>query len=422
MASLTSVLRQRQFFWFTTGQTVSFFGDKLHAMALIGLIGTLRPDDSPLVLAGLALLYCLPFLVVAPVAGAFVDRWSRKRTLVLCDVLRAGVVVLMPLVYTAAGLVPLLGMVASVVVLTLFFNVAKMAIVPDLVPPHDLLAANAISSVLSRLASLAGIVAGGAIVGASVWERLGWPGYAVGFYLDAFTFTVSVATLSMLTTRPPLAAGTSGTHLGRRLLRHDAREVLELVRGDPRVLFALAASALLGAIAGAMYVTLVVLLQTRTAWGTTGVGLVLGIVAAGIVVGSTLVGRMGGGWPKPRIAVAAFVTIAVAIASFASPFDFALHGPMALIAGTAIGPLMVALDTTLHEALPEHARGRVFSARDIVLNVAFGLTAAVTGLSIFVAGPDGATDPIRRLLLVLAAFVLAMAAGGERFAQRRLGP
>lgn len=427
MISATSVFRQRPFLWFTAGQTISFFGDKLHAMALIGLVGTRAPKESPLVLAGLALLYCVPFLVVAPIAGVCVDRWNRRRTLILCDLIRAGVVVAMPLTYAHLGLGALLAMVLAIVVLTLLFNAAKMAIIPDLVPHDALLEANAVSSVLSRVATLAGVVLGGAIVGASVWEHFAWPGFAVGFYLDAFTFMISVSTLVMMPAGPR-ASGRGPRHSGQYATtpglpqrfgtwREDVREVFEVVRRQPMVRFVLAASSLLGAIAGAMYVLLVVLIQTRTPWGTTGVGILLGVVAGGIVAGSAIVARVGRAWPRPHIVIGAFAALSVVILSFAAPFSFASHGPAAFGGGLALGPLMVALDTMLHERVADRLRGRVFSARDIVLNVAFGLSAATIGVTVAYFDRQ-ALDALGLVIPVVAALVVSAAGAGHRWLAR----
>ncbi|MEP6914168.1 MAG: MFS transporter [Acidobacteriota bacterium] len=430
-ATLSSVLRQRPFFWFTAGQTLSFFGDKLHAMALIGLTGTMQPESTPLVLAGLALLYCVPFLIVAPIAGAMVDRWNRKRTLIACDAARAVVVALLPMAYARTGSVVLLFVfVAAVVVTTLFFNVAKMAIVPDLVAARDLVSANAVSSLLSRTASLAGIVFGGLIVGWPIWTSLGWPGYAAGFYLDAGTFVVSVATLLLMkpvSVRPTLSTADRASRHGERQPEARGRilpwwsragDVARMARADPTVLFALAASGLLGIVAGSMYVVLVLTLQTRTAWGTPGVGFVLGILAGGIIAGTAAVRALAQRWRKPDIVAACLGVAGILLIGFALPFAFVVHGPLSFAAGMALGPLTVTLDTILHERVPDHVRARVFSGRDVVLNVAFGLSAAATGAVVTVLRHIGLKNPFPVVVVTLSAVVVLLSAVGARFARR----
>jgi MFS family permease len=422
-ATLASVLHRRQFFWFTAGQSISGFGDKLHSMALIGLIGAARPRSTAMVLAGLAVLYCVPFIFIAPVAGVLVDRWSGKHTLIACDATRALLVALIPVGYMASGsLLPLFALVAGVFGLALFFDVAKLAIVPDLVAKQELLAANAISNVTARIATLAGIVLGGMIVGWRLWQRLGWPGYAAGFYIDSLTFSISVATLFMLTGRRPTrrsqqdrstdgrAPGQPGLWAG---LSRDLHEISRVARRDAPIRIALVSAGLLGIVAGCMYVIVVVVLQTRTTWGTPGVGFVVGIMAGGIVVASVVVGQLGRGWRRDRMIVWGFAGIACLLVASARPFMFAWHGPLSFAGGLALAPIMIAQDTLLHESLPEEIRGRVFSLRDVILNVAFGLSAAATGVTVTALSRLGVEDPFRVTLLVVGPLVLLVALMNE---------
>jgi predicted MFS family arabinose efflux permease len=410
--STTLVTAPRPFVWFTLGQSISSFGDKLHDMALVGLIGAIAPSDSPLVLAQLAVVYCLPHLIVTPLAGQWADRWPRVRTLIVCDVARAGVVALMP--WAAASRPLLLALVGAMFVLTITFNVTKLAVVPEVVGNRELLQANAATSLFSRLATLLGIVLGGVIVSASVWARLGWSGYAAGFSVDALTFVISVLTLLRLPTllrrsRPGASASAQQPSM-LDAVRRDAREVLTLARQESHVGLALASSALLGLMGGLMYIVLVVVLQTRTSWGTAGIGYVLGLMAVGIVAGSAWVGTAGRTWHRSRIIAIAMGALALLLAAAARPFIFPLHGPLSIAAGLALGPMMIAQDTLLQERSPDAIRGRVFSVRDIVLNVSFGAGAAATGLAVTWLSRSGVADPFRVVLLAAAPCVLLAAA------------
>lgn len=427
--SISTVLRRRPFFWFTIGQSTSFFGDKLHGMALIGLIGAAVPDSSAIVLAELALLYCLPFLVITPLAGILVDRWNRKWTLIGCDALRAVLVAATPVAYAlTASLTILLGLVAGVFLLTMLFDVAKMAIIPDLVSEEELLEANTVSGLLARVATLAGIVLGGAIVGWRYWAHLGVTGYTAAFYLDALTFVVSVVTLLALPNRSksrPVLTPSDGTpHAGSAGKRPrfwlEVREVATLARRETSVLFVLITSALLGLVGGCMYVVVVVVVQTRTAWSTPGVGYVFGIMACGIVAGSIVMSQRGQQIRRHRVITLGFLAIAVLLGASARPFDFAWHGPLSFAGGLVIGPMMIVQDTLLHEVVPDALRGRVFSARDVLLNVGFGLAAAATGLTVTVLSGRGVADPFRPTLLVAAPLVFLVTVAAARLEPRRL--
>lgn len=424
--AFTAVLRHRPFAWLIGGQSVSLFGDNLHAMALIGLIGAIDPGSSPLVMAGFAVLYSLPFLFIAPIAGVLVDRWDRKRTLIVCDAARAILVASMPLAYGSTGRVaPVFALVFAVFVFTLFFDVAKMAIIPDLVGREELLEANAVASLSGRLATLMGIVIGGMIVGWQYWRRLGLSGYKAGFYIDALTFLVSLGTLLALSGRSADARvrlrqqSAQGLSAALTSVRDDLRQLVATFRRNRSVFFVLASSVLLGLIGGCMYVVVVVVVQTRTTWGTAGVGFVFGLMACGIVPGSALVGQFGRRWRRSRLILGSFAAIGVLMILSARTFAFALHGPLSFLGGLALGPILVAQDTLLHECLADEVRGRVFSARDVVLNVAFGVGASVTGLTVTLLSRSGVQQPFRATLLVAGPLVLLTACAGAVHVRRR---
>jgi MFS family permease len=88
----------------------------------------------------------LPRLLFGSVAGVFVDRWDRKKTMVLSDLSRA--LILLPLLAVVAGApVVLVYAVAFVEAsVSMFFLPAKSAAIPNLVAERDLTAANSLNS------------------------------------------------------------------------------------------------------------------------------------------------------------------------------------------------------------------------------------------------------------------------------------
>ncbi|MGH7713530.1 MAG: MFS transporter, partial [Gemmatimonadaceae bacterium] len=162
-ASLLTVVTRPRFGLLVAGQTVSQFGDKLQGMALIALVGArAQVATSGLELAKLAVVFTLPMIVVGPIAGALVDRWNKVRTLIVCDALRAIVVALMPAAYaTTHGLWTVYVLAGLAYLLGVFFNSAKLALIPELVARNELLAANASLALIGRFATVFGIVGGG---------------------------------------------------------------------------------------------------------------------------------------------------------------------------------------------------------------------------------------------------------------------
>ncbi|HNV24395.1 MAG TPA: MFS transporter, partial [Candidatus Omnitrophota bacterium] len=79
-------------------QLISQFGDRIHQLALVGLVYE-RAGGSPTTLAKILAFTIIPVFLIQPFAGVFVDRWDRRLTLFLCDIFRGFLVLLIPLIF-----------------------------------------------------------------------------------------------------------------------------------------------------------------------------------------------------------------------------------------------------------------------------------------------------------------------------------
>ncbi|MGH9037244.1 MAG: MFS transporter, partial [Acidimicrobiia bacterium] len=122
-------------------QVVSSLGDWIGLVAIIALAARVSGGSEAAI--GLVMAArMLPGFFLAPLGGVLVDRWDRRRTMVICDLGRAAIVATLPFVDTLPGL-----FLASFLleILTLLWSPAKDASVPNLVPPDKLAAANSLS-------------------------------------------------------------------------------------------------------------------------------------------------------------------------------------------------------------------------------------------------------------------------------------
>ena len=113
------------------GQLISLFGDRLNQLALVAVV--LVTTGSAFA-SGLAFFVAtLPNLLLSPIAGTFVDRWDHKDTMVVSDILRAVLVLLVPVAATINIVLvyPLIFLVTSV---SVFFRPARVAILPRSCP------------------------------------------------------------------------------------------------------------------------------------------------------------------------------------------------------------------------------------------------------------------------------------------------
>jgi MFS family permease len=132
----------------------------------------------------------LPFLLVAPVAGVFVDRRSRKRMMIATDLLRA-VVAMLYLAAASLGSVWAVCLCSAMMSsLAVFFEAAKNASIPNLVTPRELLTANVLMFSTRFLQFTVGSALGGVTA-----ARFG---YNIAFVVDSLSFLASASFIALI--------------------------------------------------------------------------------------------------------------------------------------------------------------------------------------------------------------------------------
>ena len=132
-------------------------GDGLFQATLIASI-VFNPEEQNTILgfAIATLLISLPFSILGPFTGVFIDRWSRRKILVVAPLLR---VAAMWLVLFDPNAAPVLFFAGALWVLSVnrFYLATAVAVVPRLVPTEDLLMANSMATVGGTVALLLGV-------------------------------------------------------------------------------------------------------------------------------------------------------------------------------------------------------------------------------------------------------------------------
>jgi len=185
MAPLTymELLRgNRHFRRLLGGQVVSEFGNWFNLIAVLGLVRGVT-GAAPEPMAILIVLRLAPFALFAPLAGALVDRWSRRAVMVWSDLIRSGFALGLLLVHTADDLWIAYACTLGSTVLSAFFEGAKNAAMPNVVGDRGLLAGNALIFSSRFL-----LMAVGAAVGGEASHLFG---YQAAFVINALTFLVS---------------------------------------------------------------------------------------------------------------------------------------------------------------------------------------------------------------------------------------
>ena len=182
-----SVFRKPDFRLLWTAQLVSTVGTALTDLAAGILV--FRETHSALSVGLMFMAVSIPTLIVGLVAGVFVDRYDRRRIMLIADLLRAAIVVSIPILIHA-NIALLYVAVALVSTISQFFNPANDAVLPEVATDEELAAANSWIMISSFGSTSIGFALSGLL--ATAFD-ISW-----AFYLDALTFLFSAACLAFV--------------------------------------------------------------------------------------------------------------------------------------------------------------------------------------------------------------------------------
>jgi MFS family permease len=365
---MLSVLRQRDYALLWLGGLVSMLGD---FVLFVGLPYEIyRLTGSTLATAGMLLAFLVPNILLGSVAGVYVDRWDRRRLMIVVNLLQA--LSLLPLL-----LVPQLGLWVIYAVLVVessvsqLFNPAQVALMPSLLAggAEELLTANALSGVGRHLARLIGPAIGGLVVAAG--------GLGAVAVVDSASFVGSAALLALIRARPaPPHPTDSLEHAAlsawRRLV-YEWRSGLGVVWHQPilRALIVFFAITAVGeGLTGTLFVPWVV---DALHSDSTGYGWVLSTQAIGGLAGALVIARLGARLrPLPLLIGSALAFGAIDLVLFTYPILFPYIGPalvMLVIVGVPGAGMQAAVTTLQQSETQDSHRGRVVGAIGAVAGV-----------------------------------------------------
>lgn len=344
---------------------VSLVGDSLHDIAILWLIYDLTGSSTATGLLGVARY--LPSILLAVVAGAWVDRVDRKKVLLWCDFLRMGLVlVLAALAATQAVTGGSLYLLAfAIAICTVFFGPARDAIVPQLVRNDELTRA---TSVLQSSYGMAYFV--GPLIAAACLPLIGLPGL---FAVDAVSYGASFAFLLALRPRPAPGPPTtvSAWQMVRDGLNYAKRT--QLIRG---LLWVTAVDNFF--MMGLAIVAAPIYVREHLKLGADAYALLQACFALGILTGSVLTHRYGHRLPRGKTLLWAIVFDGFTFVPFYFTTELWTTAIGWYVHSIGIPFILVPRTSLIQSEVPAELQGRVFS---LVQLTVVGLTAASSGLA-----------------------------------------
>jgi MFS family permease len=329
-------------------QVVSQLGDWFNAVAVYALLLDLTGSAS--LVAAMMVVQLLPLAAVGPVAGAVVDRVPRRTLMIAADLARAGLFASLVLVRSADQIWLAFVLVGLGVVATAFFEPARTAILPDVVPREHLITANALSA-----ATWAVMLAVGASVGGAITVLVGRD---AAFVLNGLSFLASAAALRGLHVHE------THHHHGGQTAR--VRDGLHYLRAHPSTMALLSIKGV-WAIAGGMMLLLTVFGQRVFAspgeTAARGIGVLFAARGVGAVGGALLARGVQhlGAERLRRLVPWAYGLAALGYLGLAQAPSLWI-GALAVIWAHLFGTLLWVLSTVLLQLVVEpEVRGRIFA-------------------------------------------------------------
>ena len=403
-AGFLTVLRNPSFFRLWIGQLVSYVGDRFTQMALLGfVVGSANTGHE---MSRITFFSLLPAFLFGHVAGAWVDRVSRRRVLIVTDLLRALLVFAIPLCMGLGlshqalmyALIFLVGTCAA------FFAPAKLALIPDLVQRHELQVANALVSGTGTIATLIGTYVAGVVV-----ERLG---AMASFTIDGVSYLISCAAVWMIVIKERPLKSLPATGLFRQWVE-DFRAAYQYLQQHMYSRRLIGLSVVLSFLSSFFYITLITLGLEHFHLKMEAIGFFLALLGVGMALGALLAGHLVNWLKETLVLVLAFVGVAIASMAFGWVNSYARAAVALLALGAANEVIVVTLDTLLQKITPNRFRGKVFGFRGALTTGMFLVALLLVGKILSIISPFAI---LRMLALVSFCVAVTILVIGERFA------
>jgi MFS family permease len=392
---LPAILRERRFLLFAGGQGVSAIGDGVYLVALAWT--SLQLTRSPVYLGLLLTTSALPRAILMLAGGVVVDRLGARRVILGSDLSRAVLIGGVAAVVLLGHLsILLLFLIAAIFgVFDAVFYPATMTLVPALVSPEQLSAANGVWQLAVEGTMIVGPPLGGLVIG------LSGPGPA--FLVDAVSFLVAFGALLVVRVTTVPGSSSAPKASGWASLTAGVRTSL----ANPLLRALMPLTAVLNLAAGGPLNVGIPLLARGHGWGPVGYGLIEGGLGAGILVGGAAMAA-GLRLPRPGLSVLGMAAAlgVVTVLLGAAPVLF-LAMVLALVMGALVSATNVAVVSLVQQQTPAEVLGRVMS-------VLMFSSMSLTPISYAVSGGVARGIGVSGLFAVGGLMVVATAGAGLR--------
>lgn len=377
-------------------QVVSIFGDFLALFAVLSDVSfRLRASAAQVTMISVAFL--IPFALLGPLAGVFVDRWDAKRTMISSDLIRAALALGLAF---ASSLNQIYAILFALSAVSTFFVPAQTITIRAVTPREGLLAANALMQQAFQVVRIISPAIAGAMVD--------WIGARPAYYFDGASFIFSAAMIAAIAV-PRATAATEPSPPSKsgklKSILSDLMAGARFIFTHATVSFVIIAMAA-GMFALSCFAPLIAVYVRDSLKGTEfQFGLINSLIGVGMIFASQFITRFANNRPKSLLVIAGLLGMGIAVLVMAS----ISHVTVAAIGAFGIGFgaifIIVPTQTLMQQETPVELVGRVSSSFMSVLSVS-----QLVGL--IISGSLAQSLGIRNLFFASAAMLVLFACFG----------
>ena len=390
-SSFREVFKNKHFLVLWLGQVFSQLADKVLLLYLVILVTAVSSANSAV--SGLFVVFTIPAMFVGSIAGVFVDRWNKKWILIISNIVRAILILILPLWDSSIVSIYIISFFISAA--TQFFAPAESTMIPALVEKKNLMAANSLFTT-TMLASI--------IIGFSLGEPL------ISFTMQYKAAHWAIAGLYIISTI--VLAFIKGNKQGVAAVSDKSKDFFgELKDGivylwNTPVVFSPILKQLVLFSAHAALSVLVIgftrdILQLEEKY----FGYILAAVGLGMILGAGLVVKYENKCKRDTLINAGCIIMGLLIVVISQVNSRTIVLILALFTGMAAAAIAVPSQTQIQENTPENMRGKVFGVPSVLHNTAMTLPAAAAGVMADIMGSVTAVMVVMGILTALAGLI-----------------
>jgi len=370
---LNTLVKNRNFRCLWIGQLISALGDRLTQMGILTFIMVVSGDKGDR-MAFITFFSLLPFLLFGPLFGALVDRYSRKKIMILADILRAILVAFIPIIWINTHSIPVIIVwfffLGS---LTALFSPAKMGVITNITDKDILLEANSMIVTTGMVATLIGTLIAGAVIKIT--------GVKPAFYVNSLTYFISAWFIfRIIYAEPQRFVDTSGKIYPA--LIGDIKAGIRYIRRHGLILSLILLSSAFSFISSFAYILILNYGSYVLKRGPLGIGILLSSAGFGMLIGSAILLKGKDKVNFEKLLYVSFLIIGLFCLVFVLKPAFYLTLVALFCAGIGAAILTITLDTILQRVTPNELKGKIFAARGILTNGVFLCSLLLVGFLI----------------------------------------